>query len=55
LRAVAWFDERLIEAVEDPRPDRFYVGVQWHPENLYNERRHLALFQALVAEARRRM
>jgi len=53
LRAVAWFDDRLIEAVEDPRPDRFFLGVQWHPENLHRERRHLALFAALVAEARR--
>ncbi|HOI56479.1 MAG TPA: gamma-glutamyl-gamma-aminobutyrate hydrolase family protein [Phycisphaerae bacterium] len=53
LRAVAWFDDQLIEAIEDPRPDRFFLGVQWHPENLHNERRHLALFAALVAEARR--
>jgi len=52
LKPVAWFGDRLIEAVEDERTDRFFLGVQWHPENLYKERRHLALFRALVREAR---
>ena len=37
LRAVAWYREtaedlELVEAVE--APDRWVVGVQWHPENL---------------------
>ncbi len=32
LTAVAWANDGVIEAVEDSRPDRWVVGVQWHPE-----------------------
>jgi len=32
LVAAAWTSDGLIEAVEDSRPDRFVIGVQWHPE-----------------------
>lgn len=32
LTPTAWSSDGLIEAVEDPRRDRFVVGVQWHPE-----------------------
>jgi putative glutamine amidotransferase len=32
LVATAWTSDGIIEAVEDSRPDRFAVGVQWHPE-----------------------
>jgi putative glutamine amidotransferase len=32
LVATAWAADGLIEAVEDPREDRFVLGVQWHPE-----------------------
>jgi putative glutamine amidotransferase len=32
LVATAWTSDGLIEAVEDPRPDRFVMAVQWHPE-----------------------
>lgn len=32
LVETAWASDGLIEAVEDPRDDRFVVGVQWHPE-----------------------
>ena len=32
LVATAWAPDGLVEAVEDPRADRFVVGVQWHPE-----------------------
>lgn len=32
LKATAWASDGLIEAVEDTHPDRFAVGVQWHPE-----------------------
>jgi len=32
LVATAWSTDGVIEAVEDPRPDRFVLAVQWHPE-----------------------
>jgi putative glutamine amidotransferase len=32
LVATAWATDGVIEALEDPRPDRFVVAVQWHPE-----------------------
>ena len=52
LVATAWATDGIIEAVEDPRPDRFVVAVQWHPE-LGWERDALSqrLFEAFVAEA----
>ena len=40
LRAVAWdpatqkHDGRLVEGLEATDPERWVVGVQWHPENL---------------------
>lgn len=32
LVATAWTADGLVEALEDPRDDRFALGVQWHPE-----------------------
>jgi putative glutamine amidotransferase len=46
LVAVAWADDGVIEALEDPSYD-FLVAVQWHPE----AGEDLALFDALVAAA----
>ena len=39
LRAVAWYRDAhhgpdLVEGIEAVSPDRWVVGVQWHPENL---------------------
>jgi putative glutamine amidotransferase len=53
LVATAWAPDGIVEAVEDPRSDRFVVGVQWHPE-LGWERDELSrtLFDRFVAEAR---
>ncbi|NIA22249.1 MAG: gamma-glutamyl-gamma-aminobutyrate hydrolase family protein [Anaerolineaceae bacterium] len=51
LQPVAWSGDGLIEAVEDQRADRFFLGLQWHPESLHREPRHLALFKALVRQA----
>ncbi len=53
LRAVAWSDCGLIEAVEgDEHP--FLLGVQWHPELmlLHDSPPMLALFQAFAQAAR---
>ena len=32
LIPTAWSNDGLIEALEDPRADRYVVAVQWHPE-----------------------
>jgi putative glutamine amidotransferase len=46
LRATAWSDDGVIEAVEAPG----MLGVQWHPERLAaDEPRHLAPFSWVVA------
>ena len=53
LVATACASDGIIEAVEDPRDDRFVVGVQWHPE-LGWEKDELsrALFREFVDAAR---
>jgi len=51
LRVVARSPDGVIEGVEDPVPDRFFLGVQWHPEDLCDQPPHLALFQALCRVA----
>jgi len=54
LVATAWTSDGLVEAVEDPRGDRFVLGVQWHPE-LGWERDNLSqsLFARFVDESRK--
>jgi putative glutamine amidotransferase len=48
LRATAWSDDGVIEAVEGDE----VLGVQWHPERLFDsDARHLAPFRWLVGEA----
>ena len=52
LIATAWTTDGIIEALEDPRPDRFMVAVQWHPElgwekDLLSQR----LFRVFIEEA----
>jgi putative glutamine amidotransferase len=32
LVATAWTSDGLVEALEDARPERFALAVQWHPE-----------------------
>jgi putative glutamine amidotransferase len=32
LVATAWSSDGVVEALEDPRSDRFVAAVQWHPE-----------------------
>jgi putative glutamine amidotransferase len=53
LVATAWAPDGIVEAVEDPRSDRFVLGVQWHPEMGW-EKDDLsrALFDRFVSEAR---
>jgi putative glutamine amidotransferase len=52
LRAVAWADDGVIEAVEGVDGNRA-LGVQWHPELLLTPPGNATLFRWLVDEARR--
>jgi putative glutamine amidotransferase len=53
LVATAWTSDGLIEAVEDSRPERFVLGVQWHPELGWNEDAlSRALFDRFIAASR---
>ena len=54
LREVDWAPDGIIEAVELEAPERFLLGVQWHPEELVRDAAARNLFAALVAEARAR-
>jgi len=50
LRATAWTADGLVEAVEDERPGRWVVGVQWHPElGWEGSRLSRGLFEEFVA------
>ena len=51
--ATAWSSDGLIEGIEDCRPDRFALGVQWHPELGWKEDRlSQALFDRFIAASR---
>lgn len=51
LVATAWADDGLIEAIE--KPDHpFFIGVQWHPEELVENMWEL-LFNQFVKEAKK--
>ena len=51
LVATAWATDGIVEALEDPRPDRFIVAVQWHPElGWQNDLLSQRLFRAFVDE-----
>lgn len=53
LRAVAWSEDGVVEAIESEHHD-FVVAVQWHPElEALGDPRPLRLFEALVASSRR--
>lgn len=53
LTATAWSSDGLIEALEETRPRRFALAVQWHPELGWREDRlSQALFERFVEAAR---
>ena len=53
LVATAWSPDGVIEAFEDPRPDRFVIAVQWHPElGWENDTFSQRLFNSFVAHVR---
>lgn len=52
LRVTARASDGVIEAVEDLRPNRFVVGVQWHPEvGFADDPFSQAIFRRLVEAA----
>lgn len=52
LVATAWTSDGLVEALEDPRSDRFVIAVQWHPElGWRKDNFSKALFNRFVSEA----
>lgn len=53
LVVTARSSDGIIEAFEDPRPDRFVVAVQWHPEmGWHDDKFSQRLFDSFVAHAR---
>ena len=52
LRVTATAPDGVIEGLEDPQHP-FYVGVQWHPEDMSGETSATALFGAFVDAARK--
>lgn len=53
LVATAWTSDGLVEALEDPRGDRFALAVQWHPEIAWEQDEFSrAIFQRFVESAR---
>jgi len=56
LVAVSWSSDGLVEAVEDPRQDRFVVAVQWHPELGWKEDQlSQRIFASFITEAQKRV
>jgi putative glutamine amidotransferase len=56
LVAVSWSSDGLVEAVEDPRHNRFVVAVQWHPELGWKEDQlSQSIFKSFIAEAKKRI
>ena len=54
LRATAWTADGLIEALEEQRPERWALGVQWHPEIDWEQDGFSEnLFKSFIEAARR--
>ena len=52
LRVVAKCPDGVIEATETTDPDRFLIGVQWHPEKMMSDDKTQAkLLKAFVEAA----
>ncbi len=52
LRVTALAPDGIVEGVEDPRHP-FYLGVQWHPEDMTGEDSATSLFTAFIEAARK--
>jgi gamma-glutamyl-gamma-aminobutyrate hydrolase PuuD len=60
LRASAWSQDGVIEAIEPAEgspwalSSRFILGVQWHPEQMQDEKPHQNIFRALIDAAQKK-
>jgi putative glutamine amidotransferase len=52
LRVTALAPDGIVEGLEDPKHP-FYLGVQWHPEDMTGDGSASALFAAFIEAARR--
>jgi putative glutamine amidotransferase len=52
LRVTAVAPDGIVEGLEDPRHP-FYLGVQWHPEDMAGEESAVRIFGAFIEAARR--
>lgn len=52
LRVTALAPDGIVEGLEDPRHP-FYLGVQWHPEDMTGEESASTLFAAFIEAARK--
>lgn len=52
LRVTAHAPDGVVEGIEDPRHP-FYVGVQWHPEDMPGENSATTIFGAFVEAAKK--
>jgi putative glutamine amidotransferase len=53
LRVVATAEDGTVEAIEATDPDRWLVGVQYHPEELIDQQAHRNLFDDFVSSCSR--
>ncbi|HEX7809447.1 MAG TPA: gamma-glutamyl-gamma-aminobutyrate hydrolase family protein [Thermoanaerobaculia bacterium] len=51
LRVTAHAPDKVVEAIEDPKHP-FFIGVQWHPEDMRAEASASSLFGAFIAAAK---
>lgn len=55
LRAVAWATDGVVECIEDTRPERFALGVQWHPEITFaNDQLSREIFELFMSRCGQR-
>ena len=53
LQPVAWADDGVVEAIEGTDPNRFVLGVQWHPERVRFDDHREKLFGGFIEAARK--
>ena len=50
IRIIARSEDGIVEAIEADNHSGFVVGVQWHPEMMYDSEAHQRLFRMFVGE-----